>query len=739
MKKNSSTRSAFVNPRALIGFVLLFVGVLLALFAFGAAPNPSKSNAQTGDSPGLFDRFASALGVHLDSQQFASLPPPKGGGAGVPLSKTPGEPLPPTLEDQAPANYKGPHNDVRPVKAVHTRPLRQLPMIPPALAIRREVHEPARPKPPTDTPKGGFAQTFAGPVLSAPSPAGVNVFGVGVGLAGFQPAANPPDTNGRVGAKQYVQWNNTSFAVFNKTTGALLYGPAAGNTLFQSLGGACAEHNDGDPVVAYDILAGRWILSQFVVGASPEFSHQCVAVSQTEDATGAYFLYDFVTDPTNFVDYPKIGVWPDGYYMSGHVFNASGTAYLAGRIFVFERDQMLKGLPARQLQADLKTYTNKPGFAQFGFLPADLDSLTPPPAGEAAFVIGLHPTTVNKLTSARVAVKWGGAPSIKLTESLIPETWGKPPCISDTDAGDHRDCVPQPAPATPTDYLDNLDFRLMYRLAYRNFGGSPVQESLVANVTVAGGNNPKHGAIRWYEFRNAGSSTTTPTVFQASTYDPDTAYRWMGSIAMDKDHNIALGYSKSSLSVIPSIFITGRLAADALNTLGTEALVFAGSGVQQGGGNRWGDYSAMTIDPVDQCTFFYTNEYLQTNGAFNWSARIASYRFPSCTNAPAWGTLRGTVRSSPSNALLSGVIVTLSNGYAGAFRPEPTRQWLPMQTASARRPRLPRRPSPSPAAARRHKISPWSELQTFSRMAWRLTMRHQATAMALSTAMSALI
>src|SRR5436190_11264564 len=296
MKNRSSTRFAFINPRALIGFGLLFVGVLLALFAFGAAPNLSKSNAQTGNSSGLFDRFAAAFGLHLDSQQFASLPAPKGGGAGVPLSKTPGELLPPNLEDQVPANYTGPHHDVRPVKAVHTRPLRQLPMIPPDLAVRREVHEPARPKPPTDAPTGGVTQTLAGPVLSAPTPTGVSRDGVGVGLAGFVPNFNPPDTNGRVGATQYVQWNNASFAVFNKTTGALLYGPAAGNTLFQSLGGDCATHNDGDPTVAYDILSGRWILAQFVVGGSPDFSHECVAVSQTEDATGEYYVYDFVTD-----------------------------------------------------------------------------------------------------------------------------------------------------------------------------------------------------------------------------------------------------------------------------------------------------------------------------------------------------------------------------------------------------------------------------------------------------------
>jgi hypothetical protein len=640
MKKHSSTRSAFINPRTLIGIVLMFMGALLALFAFGGA----------------------------FSQKFAALPAPKGGGSGIPLSKIPGEPLQ-GIQDQTPANYTGPRDDRRPVKPVYTRPLRDLPKIPPSLAIRREVHEPARPKAPTDKPTGGFVQTLLGPVVSAPTPTGLSFDGVGVGLAGFVPSSNPPDTNGRVGAKQYVQWNNTSFAVFDKTTGAVLLEPVAGNTLFQSLGGDCATHNDGDPVVSFDILAGRWVLSQFVVGASPDFSHQCVAVSQTEDATGAYYLYDFVTDSQNLVDYPKTGVWPDGYYMSGHVFNASGTVFLAGRIFAFEREQMLKGLPARQLQADLKKYANKP---QFGFLPSDLDSLTPPPAGEAAFVIGPHPTSVNRLTSARVAVTWGGAPKIKLTEDLIQQTWGLPPCVSDTDVGDHRDCVPEPAPATPTDYLDNLDFRLMYRLAYRNFGGSPVQESLVGNVTVSGasGRPPAHGAIRWYEFRNAGSSTTTPTVFQASTYDPDTAYRWMGSIAMDKDHNIALGYSKSSTSIKPGIYLTGRLATDPVNTMGAEAQVTAGLGVQTNtpvnAGNRWGDYSAMTLDPVDQCTFYYTNEYLKTNGAFNWSTRIASFRFPSCTSATAWGTLTGTVTSSPSGATLSGVVVTLSNGYAGA-------------------------------------------------------------------------
>jgi hypothetical protein len=194
-----------------------------------------------------------------------------------------------------------------------------------------------------------------------------------------------------------------------------------------------------------------------------------------------------------------------------------------------------------------------------------------------------------------------------------------------------------------------------------------VQESLVGNISVKGSaSQPGHGAIGWYEFRNAGSSITTPTVFQAGTFDPDNAYRWMGSIAMDKNHNIALGYSKSSPSINPGIYVNGRLSTDPPNTMGAEATTVAGPGVQIGGGNRWGDYSAMTVDPVDQCTFFYTNEYLPTDGEFNWATKVSSYKFPSCVPAPAWGTVTGTVISLPSRAPLSGVLVTLNNGYAGA-------------------------------------------------------------------------
>jgi Dockerin type I domain len=613
MKKKATTQSAFFNPRALLGFALCLLGVTFALVALSGLTSRSVSAQAAGQKRGV------------------SAPPEE-------------------FDRTAPQDLRG-------VVAVLTPPLREQKVIQPSKAPGHDHPEPMTPPLPADSGVPDAAlQTAAGSIKSAPNPTGVSFDGVGVGLSGFAPGSNPPDVNGRVGATQYVQWNNTSFAIFNKTTGALLYGPAAGNTLFQALGGVCATHNDGDPVVTYDILSGRWILSQFVVSAGAGTnSHQCVAVSRTQDATGQYYLYDFVTDPTNFIDYPHTATWPDGYYMSAHVFNAAGTSYLAGRIYAFERDKMILGQPARMVSANL---TGSP----YGFLPADLDSLTPPAVGEAEYVMG--PATASTAISARVAVTWGATPTIAVTQATVPFTaFQNPPCSG---TGSTRSCVAQPSPATTADYLDNISGHFMYRLAYRNNGTQAApQESIMANITVSG--STANDAVRWFEFRNDGNSTTQPSVFQQSTFDPDANYRWLGSIAMDKDGNIALAYSKSSTTVKPSIFITGRLAGDPINTMGTEVSLMNGAGVQAPGstaGWRWGDYSALTLDPVDQCTFYNTNEYLKTNGTFNWSTRISAVRFPSCADAPAWGTVTGTVTSAETGAPVPNVIVRLNNGYA---------------------------------------------------------------------------
>src|SRR4051812_31128506 len=644
MKTSNLDRAAFVKIRVLITMGLCAIAAVLGVFAFASA-------------------------LHTQTPTQAANSPRRGGGSG-PVSREPGEGGQAASQNQAAAAYTGPVNDFNPGPARRSNELRHTPPIHPSQAAKHDHPEPIRPAPPSEN--GGLdgpLQSAEGQQLSAPSPVGSGFDGVGSGTAGFVPASNPPDVNGRVGATQFVQWNNTSFAVFDKTTGALQYGPAAGNTLFQALGGVCASHNDGDPVVSYDILAGRWVLSQFAVGGpSGSYSHQCVAVSTTSDALGDYNLYDFVTDTTNFIDYPHTGVWPDGYYMSAHVFNSAGTSYLAGRVYVFERDKMIAGLPARQLQADL---AHDGSGIQYGFLPADLDSLTLPPAGEAAFILGPNAQFTNRTDSTRVKVTWGTTPTIALTSAVISTTGiSTPPCVNNTTAQENRDCVPQPAPAVGADYLDNLSSHFMYRLAYRNNGtqASP-QESLVASSTVPGSaSTPAHGAVKWWEFRNAGSSTTTPTLFQSGTFDPDTAYRFMSSIAMDKDRNIALGYTKSSTTIKPGIYLTGRLATDAAGTMGAEATVQAGLGFQtSGAGNRWGDYTSMTLDPIDPCTFYFTNEYFKTNGVFNWPTRGAPSRFASSFSAAgSYGTVPANITSPKTAAPISGVTVTLSNGYVGA-------------------------------------------------------------------------
>lgn len=411
MKRKSFDRAAFFNPRAVTALLLCTIGLLLAVLAVGATPQWREKIARSTSASGWVSRVASALGVHSPAQvantsnesRTAQNTARLGGGSAA-LTNSPAERAQASAQSAAAsAPYNGPQNGSRPVAAVRSSELRHIHPIHPSKAPGHDHPEPMRPAPPAEN--GGVdgpIQTTPGQAYSAPTATGAGFDGVGNGTAGFVPSSNPPDVNGRVGATQFVQWNNSSFAIFDKTTGALQYGPAAGNTLFQALGGVCASHNDGDPVVSYDILAGRWVLSQFVVdGPTGSASHQCVAVSTTSDAMGDYYLYDFLTDGTNFVDYPHTGVWPDGYYMSAHVFNAAGTALVAGRMYVFERDKMIVGQPARQLQADL---VKDGSVIQYGFLPADLDSLTPPPAGEAEFVLGPNAQFSNRTDSTRVKV-----------------------------------------------------------------------------------------------------------------------------------------------------------------------------------------------------------------------------------------------------------------------------------------------------------------------------------------------
>jgi hypothetical protein len=444
-------------------------------------------------------------------------------------------------------------------------------------------------------------QTTAGPLVGTTSL--LNFGGVGNGDYGFVPNAAPPDTNGAVGATQYVQWVNESFAVFNKSNGALVHGPVAGDTLWAGFGGGCQTNNDGDPIVQYDKAANRWVFTQFSVSTTPFL--QCVAVSTTSDATGTYNRYSFNYGNTQFPDYPKLGVWPDAYYISFNIF--TGNTFTGAKLCAYDRASMLAGAAATQQCFQLSTSFG-------GVLPSDLDGATQPPSGSPNVFVNFG---TNSLNFWKFHVDFANPANTTLTgPTNLPVAAFSPACSGGT-------CIPQPG---TRQLLDSLADRLMYRLAYRNLGTS---ESWVVNHSVKVGTSKRNSTVgvRWYELRNL---NTTPVVFQQGTFSPDAAFRWMGSIAMDKQGNIAVGYSVSSSSVFPSIRYSGRLATDPLGTLESENSILAGAGSQLRSLSRWGDYSAISVDPVDDCTFYYTNEYLKNNGTFNWSTRIASFKFPGC-------------------------------------------------------------------------------------------------------------
>jgi hypothetical protein len=432
----------------------------------------------------------------------------------------------------------------------------------------------------------------------------LNFAGVGDGDYGFTPNAAPPDTNAAVGATQVVQWVNESFAVFDKTNGALVKGPVAGNQLFQALGAThpCAVNNDGDPIAQYDKINNRWVLTQFSVTGGPPF-YQCVAVSTTSDATGTFNVYAF--QQPNFNDYPKIGIWPDAYYATFNMFN--GNSFVGARACAFDGAAMRAGGAATEVC--FQESSSVPSL-----LPSDLDGSTAPPAGSPNFLLNFG---TNSLNLFRFHVDFANPNNSTLMGPInIPVAPFSEACGGGV-------CIPQ---LGTRQKLDSLGDRLMYRLAYRNFG---THESLVVNhsITVGSGKHTTSVGIRWYELRIMNG---TPTVFQQGTFAPDSNFRWMGSIAMDKVGNIAVGYSVSSSSVFPSIAFTGRVPTDPSGMLESESTILSGGGSQLPNLNRWGDYSSISVDPVDDCTFWYTNQYLKASGKFNWSTRIASFKFPGC-------------------------------------------------------------------------------------------------------------
>ena len=445
-----------------------------------------------------------------------------------------------------------------------------------------------------------------------PFPASVfnDILGLGIEFPGFSMRYIPPDTSGAVGLTQYVQWVNSSFAVFDKLSGNSVYGPVDGNTLWTGFGGPCETNNDGDPLVVYDKAADRWVLSQFTLQGGPPY-FQCVAVSTTADATGSYNRYAFAYD--EFPDYPKMGVWPDAYYITFNMFTPPSFGFNGAKVCAYDRASMIAGLDASQQCVQLGTDVAS-------LLPADLDGLIPPPldAPNPLVNIGLS----SSLNLFKFHVDWVDPTASLLSGPTVisVDPFTRPP---------FQNSVPQQG---TIQRLDSIGDRLMFRLAYRNFAD---HESLTVNHSVIADPSTMRTGVRWYELRDTNSS---PKVYQQSTFSPDSSSRWVGSVAMDATGNIAMGYNVSSGNMFPSIRYTGRLADDPLNIMRDEAVDINGTVYGSGSQtlySRWGDYSSMTVDPVDDCTFWYTNQYLPASGNFNWNTRIFSFRLPTCSSPSA--------------------------------------------------------------------------------------------------------
>ncbi|HEX8917553.1 MAG TPA: hypothetical protein VF898_03545 [Chloroflexota bacterium] len=577
------------------------------------------------------------------------------------LGTTPGRPTP------AAARGVGGHQTYdlpNVVPYVFQGDVRNLPHVPSRPKHEPELREPLSTKP-----------APSGPVASGPSLALAPMPGPSHNFAGMSAndlctggtcgAGIPPDPNGDVGPNDYVQAVNSSFAVYSKT-GSLLASFTEASLWSASNAPQCDGNGQGDPVVLYDPMADRWILTNFafpIVNGNPASPYyECIAVSRSGDpVSGGWYLYAVRTDtgaagqpPVGTLnDYPKFGIWTDCLYYSANGFDALGN-YAGGEYGSFSRSSLYAG----------STLSGSIGFTAstsdyFTMIPANLsapgtDGL--PPGGTPEYFVQESLAGFAFLVRTFTpGTNCGGGGTLSAAISVSQASYTYP----GTNTGDN--IVPQPSPATSNNTLDTLGDRIMQKVQYRRVGST---ESLWVTHTFRSSKSGPTGS-QWAQIDvSSGAISTTPV--QQQLYNPgDGKYRWASSIAVDKDGNAALGYSTSGSSSpsFPSIAYAGRLVGDPLNTLPqseTQLVAGGGSQVNNCGGavcHRWGDYSSMSVDPVDGCTFWYTNEYYvsQTGGNSGaWDTRIGSFSFPSCVpfgspTATPTNTATSTPTRTPTN------------------------------------------------------------------------------------------
>ena len=435
----------------------------------------------------------------------------------------------------------------------------------------------------------------------------------------------PPDTNGDVGIDHYIQYINLGWQIFNKADGTPASPVMAGNTFWAGFGGACQTNNSGDPIVLYDHLADRWMFMQFTTSVNS----LCFAVTTTADPMGPYNRYQYIF--TNFPDYPKVGLWTDeggsqsAYTLSTNNFAAS---FVDVMMAVVERDVMIAG-GAAQIISFFEGGT--PDETYFSATPSHLEGTILPDAGTCP--IFMHNFDDEQYTNPpfdatdsyvfwELCADWATPGSSALTGPTLVDSgveWDMELC-------NYAPCIAQPGTGQLLDVLaqQGTGSRLTMR---RLTPGADLQYPYLHTVDVGG----NQAGMRWTEWTYDG--TFPPSLGDQGVYAPDSDNRWMASGAYDAGGNLAILLSLSSGSTFPSLVVTGRAPGDPAGTLRAETTCVAGGGSQTAT-ERWGDYSSVSVDPVDQCTFWGTSEYITTTTPFTWRTRVCSFTMPNCPLDP---------------------------------------------------------------------------------------------------------
>ncbi len=493
------------------------------------------------------------------------------------------------------------------------------------------------------------AQVVAPPACNLENNINVCTF-EGIDASQIQGVGPNVDPNGAVGKTQYMEWTNPVYQAYSKTSPyAPVWpsGPMDGSTPWRYHIPDCVGAS-GNVVVNYDKLASRWVIGRRQAnneGNGNELYYYCIAISSADDLRSAtWYPYGFDLSSvlgTNseghyyYPDYPRISTWPDAYYVTIDVEDPDEGFIEVGVIAcAFDRTNMLKN---NTMRAPIcfsypKTFSDNLFYAH-SLLPADADGTVAPPAGmPEAFASLENPTsgtTSNTLNMWEFHVNWNN-PSLSTFTGPIsfpvnPYTQG---CYT-PDLPTNTVCVPEPSTPQTNNFIDSVGDRLMQRLTFRSFGGAQPYWSYVFSTTVQVGTGiESQTGVQWYEFRATPKYTR---LAHSGIINPgDYNFRFMPSAAQDKVGNLAVGYSASGYSMHPAIDAS-YLNLRSSSQTPTEISLFSGTADEENT-FHWGVYSSMTVDPSDDCTFWYVNEYYTETQLTNptWQTRISNFKLPNC-------------------------------------------------------------------------------------------------------------